>query len=222
MALAAQSRPATPLIAAADGGSASASSKGINEWLSDQPDHPVTLWPLLPADQLDHHRRGAPDTEDFEQALRTVFGRLPDEPLPDLGVLEELLEFESPPGTYFDTFPISVMSQQSLNTMNHLEGELRVEVRRFRPNLLVDVPATDHPFRFPEQAWVGKLSIDTVKLKIEMTCPRCYMITLGFYDLSQTAQVLCKLVAASEGNLGVYVSMVQTNIVSAGDSVSLA
>ena len=99
MALAAPSRPATPLITAADGGSASASSKGINEWLSDKPDHPVTLWPLLPADQLDHHRRGAPDTEDFEQALRAVFGWLPDEPLPDLGGFEELLEFESPPGT---------------------------------------------------------------------------------------------------------------------------
>ena len=74
MALATQSRPATPPITATDGDSASASSKGISEWLSDKPDHPVTLWPPLPADQLDHHRRGAPDTEDFEQALRTVFG----------------------------------------------------------------------------------------------------------------------------------------------------
>ena len=81
------------------------------------------------------------------------------------------------------------MSQQSLNTMNHLEGGLRFGVRRFRPDLLVDVPATYNHFLLPEQACVGKLSIDTVKLKVEMMWPRCYVITLSFYDLPQDAQV---------------------------------
>ena len=113
----------------------------------------MTLWPLLPAHQLDHYRRGAPDTGDFEQELRAVFSRLPDEPLPDLTGFEELLEFESPPGTYFDAFSLSIMSQQSLATMNRLDGESRFDVRRFRPNLLVDIPDKDHPF--PEQALVG-------------------------------------------------------------------
>ena len=78
MTLAAQSGAAAPLITAPDGDSASASAEGINQWLSDKLNHPVTLWPLLPADQLDHYRRGAPDTEDFEQELRAVFGRLPE------------------------------------------------------------------------------------------------------------------------------------------------
>ena len=220
MTLAAQSGPAAPLITAPDGDSASASSEGINEWLCDKLGHPVTLWPLLPADQLDHYRRGAPDTEDFEQELRAVFGRLPDEPLPDLAGFEELLEFESPPGTYFDAFPMSIMSQQSLNTMNQLEGESQFDVRRFRPNLLVDIPDTDQPF--PEQAWVGKtLSVGSVTLKIDMTCPRCAMTTHGFYDLPQDAQIMRKLVANSEGNLGIYASVVQAGKVTAGDSVSV-
>ena len=220
MTLAAQSGPAAPLITAPDGDSASASSEGINEWLSDKLNHPVTLWPRLPAEQLDHYRRGAPDTEDFEQELRAVFGRLPDEPLPDLTGFEELLEFESPPGTYFDAFPISVMSQQSLATMNQLNGDSLFDVRRFRPNLLVDISGSDHPF--PEQAWVGKtLSIGSVKLKIEMTCPRCSMTTHGFDDLPQDAQIMRKLVANSEGNLGTYASVVQAGKVFAGDSVSV-
>ena len=220
MTLAAQSGPAAPLITAPDGDSASASSEGINEWLSDKLNHPVTLWPLLPAEQLDHYRRGAPDTEDFEQELRAVFGRLPDEPLPDLTGFEELLEFESPPGTYFDAFPISVMSQQSLATMNQLNGDSLFDVRRFRPNLLVDISGSDH--LFPEQAWVGKtLSIGSVKLKIEMTCPRCSMTTHGFDDLPQDAQIMRKLVANSEGNLGTYASVVQAGKVFAGDSVSV-
>ena len=220
MQLTAQSGPAAPLIIAPDGDSASASAEGINEWLSDKLNHPVTLWPLLPAEQLDHYRRGAPDTEDFEQELRTVFGRLPDEPLPDLAGFEELLEFESPPGTYFDAFSLSIMSQQSLTTMNQLDGDSLFDVRRFRPNLLVDIPDSDHPF--PEQAWVGKtLSMGSVKLKIEMTCPRCSMTTHSFDDLPQDAQIMRKLVANSEGNLGIYASVVRAGKVSAGDSVSV-
>ena len=220
MTLAAKSGTAAPLITAADGDSASASSERINDWLSGKLNHPVTLWPLLPADQLDHYRRGAPDTEDFEQELRAVFGRLPDEPLPDLAGFEELLEFESPPGTYFDAFPISIVSQQSLNTMNQLEGESRFDVRRFRPNLLVDVPGSDHPF--PEQAWVGKtLAIGSVTLRIDTTCPRCAMTTHGFDDLPQDPQIMRKLVANSEGNLGIYASVVKVGKVATGDSVSV-
>ena len=220
MTLAAQSGPTAPLITAPDGDSASASAESINDWLSDKLNHPVTLWPLLPADQLDHYRRGAPDTEDFEQELRAVFGRLPDEPLPDLAGFEELLEFESPPGTYFDAFPISIMSQQSLATMNQLEGESRFDVRRFRPNLLVDIPDTDHPF--PEQAWVGEtLSIGSVKLKIDMTCPRCSMTTHGFDDLPRDTEVMRKLVNHCDGNLGIYASVIQAGKVSAADSVNV-
>ena len=220
MTLTAQSGPTAPLITSPDGDSASASTEGINEWLSDKLNHPVTLWPLLPADQLDHYRRGAPDTEDFEQELRAVFGRLPEEPLPDLTGFEELLEFESPPGTYFDAFPISIMSQQSLASMNQLEGESRFDVRRFRPNLLVDIPDTDHPF--PEQAWIGKtLSIGSVKLKIDMTCPRCSMTTHGFDDLPRDTEVMRKLVNHSDGNLGIYASVMQAGKVSAGDSVGV-
>ena len=220
MQLTAQSGPAAPLIIAPDGDSASANAEGINDWLSDKLNHPVTLWPLLPAEQLDHYRRGAPDTEDFEQELRAVFGRLPDEPLPDLTGFEELLEFESPPGTYFDAFSLSIMSQQSLATMNQLEGESRFDVRRFRPNLLVDIRDSDH--LFPEQAWVGKtLSMGSVKLKIDSTCPRCSMTTHGFDDLPQDAHIMRKLVANSEGNLGIYASVVRAGKVSAGDSISV-
>ena len=91
-----------------------------NEWLSDKLNHPVTLWPLLlPTGWTIIARRAR--YRRFEQELIAVFGRLPHEPLPDL-VIEELLEFESPPGTYFDAFPISA-SQQSLATMDQRKGE---------------------------------------------------------------------------------------------------
>ena len=72
----------------------------VNARLSEVLDQPVTLWPLLPREQLEHYRRGAPTYTDMQQELRSIFGRLPDEPLPDLsGLPRELFTYESPPGT---------------------------------------------------------------------------------------------------------------------------
>src|SRR5437762_13969927 len=41
----------------------------------------VSLWPLRPADDLSHYRRGHPDDPDMERELRGIFGRQADEPL---------------------------------------------------------------------------------------------------------------------------------------------
>jgi uncharacterized protein YcbX len=80
---------------------------------------PLTVWPLLPPDQLDHYRRGAPVLDDMEAEFRRIFGRTADEPLPDLTRFPEfLMEFESPPGTYFDAFPLLVMTTESLDQLN--------------------------------------------------------------------------------------------------------
>ena len=173
----------------------------------------------MPADQLDHYRRGAPDTDDFEKELRTVFGRLPGEPIPDLTGFEALLEFESPPGTYFDAFPISIMSTQSLETMNQLSADSDFDVRRFRPNLLLDVPDSTHPF--PEQEWLGAtLTIGEVTLKVESTCPRCSMTTHGFADLPRDTNIMRQLVGNSEGNLGIYATVLSAGVLTVGDAVT--
>jgi hypothetical protein len=44
----------------------------------------VTICPRRPPTDLAHYRRGIPDHPDLEQELRAMFGRRPDEPLPDL------------------------------------------------------------------------------------------------------------------------------------------
>ena len=221
MTLMARSGSPTPTITAPDGESLAANSEHIHTWLSEKLHHPVTLWPLLPAERLDHYRRGAPDTEDLEQELRAVLGRLPDEPLPDLTGFEELLEFESPPGTYFDAFPISIMSLQSLNTMNQLVGDSQFDVRRFRPNLLVDIPQSEDPF--PEQAWLGAtLSVGSAIMRIESTCPRCSMTTHAFDDLPRDTEIMRKLVNHSHGNLGIYASVQTPGQISLGDRITIS
>ncbi|MDG1065035.1 MAG: MOSC domain-containing protein [Luminiphilus sp.] len=211
---------AAPMITAPDGESCAANSDEVHRWLSEKLNHPVTLWPLLPAENLDHYRRGAPDDEDFQQELMTVFGRLPGEPIPDLTLFAEVLEFESPPGTYFDAFPILVMTYQSMATLAKCHPEGQFDFRRFRPNLLID--AVDDTSPFPEQAWIGKqLCIGDVVLEIVGPCPRCSMTTHATGDLPRDTSIMRHLVIEAEGNLGVYAKVVTAGKVKPGQTLQL-
>ena len=208
-------------ITLADGSTIETGDPEINERLSRAVDHPVSLWPLLPADALDHYRRGAPTHADFEQEMRAIFGRTPDEPLPDLSVFpREILEFESPPGTYFDAFPLVLLSDASLRTMQARAPESRFDVRRFRPNILVSQTDTEAPF--PEWAWCGRrLRIGDAILRVSVECPRCVMVTHGFEDLPKDPGVMRALVREAGGSLGVYASVESPARVRAGDPIEL-
>lgn len=209
-----------PVITAPDGDCCVASSTEINNWLSAKLGHSVTLWPQLPADQLEHYRRGAPDDEDFEAELRAIFGRTSDEPLPDLTLFAEVIEFESPPGTYFDAFPLLLLSEQSLETMNALAPASVFDVRRFRPNLLLDFG--ESATGFPEQEWIGRqLQAGDAVLEVVGTCPRCSMTTHGFADLPRDTEVMRHLVSESEGNLGIYAKIVSPGTATAGDVITV-
>ena len=210
----------TSEITAPDGSTCLTSSDEMNHWLSEKLDHSVTLWPLLPPDNLEHYRRGAPDSEDFEQELREIFGRTPDEPLPDLSAFAEVIEFESPPGTYFDAFPIMLMTQQSLDTMSHAAPNSAFDEKRFRANFILDVGGSTD--RFPEQAWIGKeLHIGEVVLKVIDTCPRCSMTTHATDTLPRDTDIMRHLVTTAEGNLGVYAKVVRGGIIAQGQTVTV-
>ena len=203
-------------------------AKGVAPFLTSDPDaarlltkaigHEVTIWPLLPADQLEHYKRGAPDDPDFMAELRATFARTPDEPLPDLGAFPpEILQYESPPGTYFDAFPLLLLSTDSLAAMQTAAPDSVFDVARFRPNLLVDCGAAEG---FPEEAWVGRqVRVGGAVLDIAMACPRCVMTTVGFADLPKDPAVMRALVRENGGNLGVYARVAEPGPIAAGDPV---
>jgi uncharacterized protein YcbX len=203
-----------------DGAKAGTGDADINDKLSSTIGHPVTLWPLMPEDALDHYRRGPPGHDDMETELRAIFGRTQDEPLPDLSIFpRELAEFESPPGTYFDAFPLTLMTTRSLNTMQQLAPDSKFDVRRFRPNLLVDCSSSSP---FPELEWVGKsLTIGESEIDITFHCPRCAMTTHGFDDLPKDTSIMRALVQEAGGNLGVYATVRQAGKIAVGDMISI-
>jgi len=214
-------RVPAPEITLPGGAQVRADAPDANDRVSAAVGTKLTLWPLRPASDLEHYRRGAPDHADVMTELRAIFAREPDEPLPDLSVFPPgLFAYESPPGTYFDAFPLLLLSDASLRRLQQLAPDSRVDVRRFRPNFVI---ATEGGDDFPESAWTGKrLRLGEVVLQVEIACPRCVMITHGFDDLPQDPALMRTVVREAGGSVGVYASVVEAGAVRLGDAVELA
>ena len=210
-------------ITSSDGQAVRSDAEDVDERLSQLLDHPVSLWPLRPATDLDHYRRGAPDTDDFDSELRAIFGRERDEPLPSFeGLpLDVLVEYESAPGTYFDAFPIHIVTDRSLETLASLAPGSDFDVRRFRPNLVVAVEP-DLPGEFPEQGWPGRtFRVGDAELEVTAPCPRCVMVTRQFADLDEDRQVLRTVVRHADQHVGVYANVVRAGTLEEGTAVAL-
>jgi uncharacterized protein len=216
-----QERVPAPEITLAGGDSLRASEASAAQRVSDALAHKVTLWPLVPKEQVEHYRRGAPSHADLEQELRAIFGRTKDEPLPDISLFPpEILQYESPPGTYFDAFPLLVLTDATLRRLQSLAPKSRVDVRRFRPNLVVATP--DGVEDFVEIGWVGKrVRIGEAELAITIACPRCVMITHGFDDLPQDTGLMRTVVREANQNVGVYARVERAGRVAVGDTVEV-
>jgi len=204
-----------------DGSTLRTTDPDVNARLSALVDRRVTLWALQPAEARDHYRRGLPDNPDMEAELRQVFGRLPDEPLPDLSVIpQELFEFTSPLGTYFDAFPIHVLTTASLRALAARNPSAQFDRRRFRPNLLVE--PLDGGTGLIEFDWCGRtLRIGGSVLGIAIQAMRCSMTTQPVEDLPKDPSVLRTIVRDANQNLGVYATVEQAGPVAVGDLVEL-
>jgi uncharacterized protein YcbX len=204
-----------------DGRRISSTDESAGAALSELLGREVTLWARQPASDTDHYRRGAPDKSDLLEELRDIFGRLPDEPLPDLSTLpQELFEFTSPPGTYFDAFPLHVLTTASLAEASRLNPTARFDVRRFRPNVLVQTSSS--LAGFVEQDWRGRrLRIGALEIEVTIGTVRCVMTTLAQGSLPKDPSVLRTIVRSGSQNFGVYARVVTPATVAVGDRVEL-
>lgn len=126
---------------------------------------------------------------------------------------------QSPENTFFDIAMVHMITTSTINTLRKLTPESRIEPRRFRPNLILDVPEAEG---FVEQEWIGKiLSIGDVQLKVIQPTQRCVMTTLAQGDLPKDPNVLRTLVQRNNGNFGVYAEVLQTGSVTIGDQVTI-
>lgn len=209
----------TTMLVFPDGTWGTAGDPTLDEALSTLLGRQVRLEALPSADHLDHFRRGPADSTDMMAELRAVFGREPDEPLPDFSVFPpEVMEFESPPGTYYDCYPLMIMSTTALADLANALGPTSADVRRFRPSIVMDVPdTTGHP----EFSWTGRTAqVGEAEIEFLDPCPRCVMITHEIDDDAPADRTLMRhVVRELDQNLGVYARVTRPGRVTVGDEL---
>jgi uncharacterized protein YcbX len=184
---------------------------------------PVTVWPRVPPSDPDHYRRR--EAIDLAE-MRRQYGLADDEPLPDMSaippdMLAELTEFVSPIGTYFDAFELHLLTTVSLDVLRRRHADTAVDVRRFRPNVVVETDP-DAAGEFPELDWVGRtLRIGRVLMNVVRPMQRCVMITHPQAELTRDRSVLRTLVRETGQHLGVGLSVDDGGPITVGDTVQL-
>ena len=133
-----------------------------------------------------------------------------------------------PESSFFDLFPLSVLTTSTMDRLGELEPQSRFDARRFRMNVIVDTSARG----FVENDWVGRsLAIgDDVRLGVALPDPRCVMPSLAQEELPRDPRILKALAQHNRidvaGSLypcaGVYAVAEATGAIHKDDSVSLA
>ena len=178
------------------------------------------MWAKQPAENTEFYRRGQPDNPDVLADLRDIFGRVDDEPLPDFSVFPpEMMEFEYPPGNYFDCYPLMIMTTAALRSLRTALPDSVIDERRFRPSLVIESDEPGHP----EFDWTGRrMRLGAAEIQIGSACPRCVAVTREFGDDMPTDRgVLRHIVRDLDQNVGVYATVVTPGQIAVGDAVEL-
>jgi len=132
-----------------------------------------------------------------------------------------------PAGSFFDLFPVSVLTTSTLATLQGLRPESRFDARRFRMNVVVETPEDG----FVENGWIGRsLQIgDAARLTVALPDPRCVMTTRAQGDLPKDTEILRTLVRHNRSEVagalypcaGAYAVVETPGTIRAGDRVSL-
>jgi uncharacterized protein len=131
------------------------------------------------------------------------------------GRLVELVRLDE--GT-FDSMPVSLLSLASVAALN-------ADVRRFRPNILVE---TDSGEPFAEENWLGQAITFSsgARIRLEKRIKRCSVVTVDPDTAATQPDLLQIITARREGRegricLGVYASVERKGLIRVGDRVRL-
>ena len=176
------------------------------------------------------------EQSDLNQILSNVLGRevtlgttAPETPSleeywPDIDGLahrETVTDESMPAGTFFDLAVVHVLTTATIDRLRELYPQGRFEVRRFRPNIVVEPASGERSFL--ENDWIGRtLAIgNEVRLSITGPCPRCVMTTLPQGDLPKDPGILRTVAQHNQVNVGVYANVLRGGTICRGDPVRI-
>ena len=143
---------------------------------------------------------------------------------PDMEGLDHrdtITDFTLPEETFFDAAVIHVLTTATIDRLRELYPQGRFEVRRFRPNIVVQLASGEKDFA--ENAWVNHTLVigDEVRLNVTRACGRCVMTTLPQGDLPGDAGILRTAAQHNQANVGIYAAVVRGGTIRRGDPVRL-
>ena len=120
-----------------------------------------------------------------------------------------------------DAAAIHIVTTASLRWLRERlpsSAQASVDVRRFRPNVVVEVEGTE----LRERDWVGRhVTLGDVELAITETTERCVMTTLAQEALPKDPAILRAIAQEASARFGVYASVVRSGALRVGDAVGV-
>jgi len=206
-----------------DGEKALSGTERVDEKLTELIGTAASLWKIQPPENLDFYKRYKHDGrhDEFMEELMGTFAREDGEPVPDMAIYPELLvDYVAIPGTFFDYTPLQILTTASLRNMEQKNPDATWDVRRFRPNILIE---TDAGLTGPvEGTWEGgTVKMGAVTVDMLGPTPRCGMTMQPQGDLPKDKTILRSIVKDADQNLGAYCTVAKEGHVKVGDEVVL-
>lgn len=119
----------------------------------------------------------------------------------------------------YERGPIHLMSQQALDALQALLPDSRIDLRRFRPNILVDLPDAGVPV--PEYGLIGQeFSIGDLRLRGVRPRDRCSFVTLAQQRFPEDRAVLRMLISRFEKNFGILCDVLDEGEIAVGAALA--
>ena len=213
-----------PIVTFQDGRTLRADSEEASAAVSEFLGRRARLVPLRPREDAAHYRKGRffVDAKEFREEM----GVAPTEVGPDLSSLPlrrvaHLGVFATPLGTYFDAYPLHLLTTSSLAYVTEKLGRLALDPRRYRPNLVID---TGEVGELLEPGWEGAtLRIGRCEIQVEARTIRCAIPGLAqpAHGIDADKTVVRTVAKHADRHLGAYATVAQPGTVRVGDPVHL-
>src|SRR6266705_1771811 len=188
-------------IALPDGTTVTSAQGDLNQILSKALNREVTLGAA---------QRGAVNAEEY----------CPD--MEGLDLRDTVTDFTLPEETFFDCAVVHLLTTATLDRLRELYPQGRFEVRRFRPNIVVQLGSGEKSFA--ENAWIRRTLVigGEVRLNVTGPCARCVMTTLPQGDLPGDPGILRTAAQHNQVNVGVYEAVLRGGTIRRGDLLRVA
>ncbi|MGZ4725476.1 MAG: MOSC domain-containing protein [Ilumatobacteraceae bacterium] len=129
------------------------------------------------------------------------------------------IEWTMPPGRFVDASPLLMLTTASLRTGAALYPAGDWDVRRFRPNVLIEVDADG----WVEDGWCGQtVHLGAAEVLPRQPCVRCTMVTRPQPEITRDLDIYKTVARHHGGTLGVWTDVKAAGSVRVGDPVIIS